>query len=64
MFNIRHIQTFVTIADCGSFASAAERIGLTQSAISMQVKTIENDSGHARNYSAERRATQPGGTVR
>ncbi len=43
MFNIRHIQTFVTIADCGSFASAAERIGLTQSAISMQVKTIEND---------------------
>ena len=43
MFNIRHIQTFVTIADCGSFAIAADRIGLTQSAISMQVKTIEND---------------------
>lgn len=43
MFNIRHLQTFVTIADCGSFASAADRIGLTQSAVSMQIKTIEND---------------------
>ena len=43
MFNIRHLQTFVTIADCGSFARAAERIGLTQSAVSMQVKAIESD---------------------
>lgn len=43
MFNIRHLQTFVIIADCGSFAAAADRIGLTQSAVSMQIKTLEND---------------------
>jgi len=43
MFNIRHLQTFVTIADCDSFAAAADRIGLTQSAVSMQIKTLEDD---------------------
>ncbi|MFT5658548.1 MAG: DNA-binding transcriptional LysR family regulator [Gammaproteobacteria bacterium] len=43
MFNIRHLQTFVTIADCGSFAIAADRLGLTQSAVSMQIKTLESE---------------------
>ena len=43
MFNVRHLQTFVTIADGGSFASAADRLGLTQSAVSMQVKALESD---------------------
>jgi len=43
MFNIRHLKTFIAIADSGSFTSAADRVGLTQSAVSMQVKVIEND---------------------
>lgn len=43
MFNIRHLQTFVMIADSGSFASAAGRLALTQSAVSMQIKALETD---------------------
>lgn len=43
MINIRYLQTFVAIADSGSFTSAADRLALTQSAISMQMKNLEND---------------------
>jgi molybdate transport repressor ModE-like protein len=35
------LRTFVAIADSGSFTVAAERLGRTQSAISMQVKRLE-----------------------
>ncbi len=35
------LRTFVAIADGGSFTVAAERLGRTQSAISMQVKRLE-----------------------
>lgn len=36
------LRTFVAIADSGSFTVAAERLGRTQSAISMQVKRLED----------------------
>ena len=39
--NLRHLRTFVTIAETGSFRSAAQRLYLTQSAVSMQMKTLE-----------------------
>lgn len=37
--------TFLTIAETGSISRAAERLGRTQSAISMQVKRLEDFSG-------------------
>ena len=39
--NLRHLRTFVTIAETGSFRLAAQRLYLTQSAVSMQMKTLE-----------------------
>lgn len=39
--NLRHLRTFVTIAETGSFQAAAQRLFLTQSAVSMQMKTLE-----------------------
>lgn len=39
--NLKHLRTFVTIAETGSFQAAAERLFLTQSAVSMQMKALE-----------------------
>ena len=39
--NLRHLRTFVTIAETGSFQAASERLFLTQSAVSMQMKALE-----------------------
>ena len=40
---IRYLKTFIAIAERGSFAAAARYLNLTQSAISMQMKTLEDD---------------------
>lgn len=42
---LRPLRTLVSIADQGSFAAAAESLGLTQSAISLQVKALEETLG-------------------
>ena len=39
------LRSFVTIADSGSMTRAASRLFLTQSAISMQIKRLENSLG-------------------
>ncbi|MEO1194270.1 MAG: LysR family transcriptional regulator [Pseudomonadota bacterium] len=39
------LQTFVTIADCGNLTLAAARIGRTQSAISVQLRKLEDGLG-------------------
>ena len=44
-FSLRELETFIAIADYGTFAAAGEAIGLTQSAISMQIKSLEVDDG-------------------
>jgi DNA-binding transcriptional LysR family regulator len=41
--NLRALETLIAIADAGSFAAAADRVGVTQSAISMQMKALEAD---------------------
>lgn len=39
--NLRHLETLLAIAEAGSFAAAAERVGVTQSAVSMQMQALE-----------------------
>lgn len=39
--DIRHLKTLIAIADHGTFGAAGKAVGLTQSAISQQVKIIE-----------------------
>lgn len=42
---IRQLRTLVSILDFGGFASAGEALGLTQSAISLQIKGLEQEFG-------------------
>ncbi|WP_417780942.1 LysR family transcriptional regulator [Stutzerimonas xanthomarina] len=42
---IRELRTFLAIARCGSFAAAGHKIGLTQSAVSAQIKNLEEALG-------------------
>lgn len=45
--DLDQLQTFCTIADCGSFTEAARRVYKTQSAVSMQIKRLEDRLGQA-----------------
>lgn len=38
---IAELRTFVAIARCGTFAKAADKVGLTQAAVSAQIKRLE-----------------------
>jgi len=42
---LRHLKTLVAISDFGTFAAAADAIGLTQSAVSLQIKGLEQEIG-------------------
>lgn len=44
-FSLDQLQAFIDVADLGSFTRAAERAGLTQPAISLQVKQLERHLG-------------------
>ncbi|MFP6834442.1 MAG: LysR family transcriptional regulator [Porticoccaceae bacterium] len=39
------LQAFVTVAECASFSLAAERLHLTQSAVSKRIATLEHQAG-------------------
>lgn len=43
--DLDQLQTFCTIADCGSFTEAARHLNKTQSAVSMQIKRLEERLG-------------------
>lgn len=45
--DLDQLQTFCSIADCGSFTEAAKRVYKTQSAVSMQIKRLEERLGQA-----------------
>lgn len=45
--SLRQLETLVAIAEAGSFHGAAGRLGITQSAVSMQMKALEQDLGTA-----------------
>jgi DNA-binding transcriptional LysR family regulator len=46
-FMIDELKTFITVCRHGTFAAAGERIGLTQSAVSSQIKRLEESLGFA-----------------
>lgn len=45
--DLDQLQTFCAIADCGSFTEAARRVFKTQSAVSMQIKRLEERIGRS-----------------
>ena len=45
--DLDQLQTFCAIADCGSFTQAARRVNKTQSAVSMQIKRLEDRLGRS-----------------
>ena len=54
---IRQIRTFVAIAETGTFTAAAERVHVTQAAISMQIRLLEEETGVRLFVRAPRRIT-------
>ena len=45
MMNPQWLHTFVAIAELGSFTRAADRLGLTQAAVSQHVRHLEGELG-------------------
>ena len=43
--NLRQLQTLITIADAGGFASAAGRLHLSQPAATRQIQALEAELG-------------------
>ena len=43
--NLRHLEVFSAVVDCESFSGAAERLIMTQPAVSMQVQVVERYFG-------------------
>ncbi|HEX3282227.1 MAG TPA: LysR family transcriptional regulator, partial [Pyrinomonadaceae bacterium] len=42
---IRQLRAFVAIAETGTFTAAAQRVHVTQAAISMQIRQLEKELG-------------------
>lgn len=45
MINPQWLRSFITVAELGNFTRAAERLGLTQAAVSQHVKYLEDEFG-------------------
>jgi DNA-binding transcriptional LysR family regulator len=41
------LRAFVAVAECGGFRRAAERLHLTQSTVSQQIKRLELETGRS-----------------
>lgn len=62
MTALTHLETFVEVAGCGSFAEAARRLGLPRSTVTARVKALEEELGVAlfRRTTRQVRLTQEG----
>lgn len=45
--DVRFLETFLMVADCGSIAEAARRLNLTSAALAQRLRALEEDIGHA-----------------
>lgn len=45
MIDLRTLNVFLLVSECGSFTLAAERLGRTQSAVSQAIRQLEEDLG-------------------
>lgn len=43
--NVRHLRTLLAAVERGSFAAAGEAVGITHSAVSLQIKSLEDELG-------------------
>ena len=43
--DVKSLYTLVAVADCGSFAEAGERLGLSASSVSLQIRALEEETG-------------------
>ncbi len=55
---LRQLRTLVNIIDQGGFAAAGESVGLTQSAVSLQIKALEQELGESL-FDRTKRPPQP-----
>ncbi len=60
---IEQLQAFLAVAETGSFQEAARRCGVTQSTISRQVQSLENQLGLSLLRRHDRAKLTPGGEV-
>ena len=41
--DLKNLQTFIMVAELGSFTKAAEKLGYSQSTVSFQIKQLETE---------------------
>ena len=46
MLDLLLLRSFVAVADCANFTRAAERLHLTQSTVSQQIRRLEDSLGY------------------
>ncbi len=44
--NLNWLRTFEAVARCSGFTAASKELGLTQTAVSLQIKALETKIGH------------------
>ncbi|MFZ5596209.1 MAG: selenium metabolism-associated LysR family transcriptional regulator [Bacillota bacterium] len=53
--NLRHLETFILVADLHSFSAAARKLFMSQPAVSFQIKALEEDLGVSLFYRGDKR---------